>query len=441
MDSLRKKIAFGYAAIGALVLAMALTAFLELRVLEEKSMAAERIGEFFGLALEIRRFEKNYFLYGQDADLAENRAYVAQAGALLRDRHVLFEALADHAYLENLGSTLAAYGLLMEEYARSRDPKLEARIRPVGKEIVNAAEGLSRAQQATLQAAIARQQRLLIVAVVAVAILVAAVIALLRRSFNYVIRQLEIHQGQLVRAEKLAALGTLLSGVAHELNNPLSNISSSCEILAEEIDGDDRDYRRELLGQIDSETWRARRIVRSLLDYSRGREFRSETVLVAPLLEDTLRLIKGRIPTGVHVERHIRDELAVAGDRQRLQQILFNLIGNAAEAVGTAGEIVIAARRIAALEPCAAGALVFGRCGDGPAVEIEVRDNGQGIAPEVLPRIFDPFFTTKDVGQGMGLGLFIVFEIVEEHGGCIAVASEPGKGTAFFVRLPAGESP
>ncbi|HLP25147.1 MAG TPA: ATP-binding protein, partial [Acidobacteriota bacterium] len=72
---------------------------------------------------------------------------------------------------------------------------------------------------------------------------------------------------------------------------------------------------------------------------------------------------------------------------------------------------------------------------------IEVRDDGQGIAPEVLPRVFDPFFTTKDVGQGMGLGLFIVFEIIEEHAGCIAVRSEPGKGTTFLVRLPSGDPP
>jgi len=86
------------------------------------------------------------------------------------------------------------------------------------------------------------------------------------------------------------------------------------------------------------------------------------------------------------------------------------------------------------------GQLVFGQCtGHDEMAEIEVRDNGYGIAPEILPRIFDPFFTTKEVGKGLGLGLFIVFEIIEEHRGCIAVESEPGKGTAFFVRLPLGE--
>jgi signal transduction histidine kinase len=441
MNSLRRKVALGYAAIGALVVAVAVLAFAEVKLLEEKIMAGERVGEFFGVALEIRRFEKNYFLYRQDADLAENRRYVSQAQSLLREQAVLFESLAGPAQVARQGEVIGQYAALMEQYRDGDDNALlEVRIRQAGKEIVTAAEKLSRAQQAALQAGLDRQRQLLIAAVVAVALLVTAIIASLSRAFNYVIRQLELRQGQLVRSEKLAALGTLLSGVAHELNNPLSNISSSCEILAEEIEGGDGAFKRELLEQIDGETWRARRIVRSLLDYARGRDFRKEAVLVAPLIEDTLRLIKGRIAAGVHVERHVRDELAIVGDKQRLQQMLLNLIGNAVEAVGGTGEIAIAARRLdTGQAPAPAGALVFGQCGDGAVLEIEVRDSGHGIAPDVLPRIFDPFFTTKDVGQGMGLGLFVVFEIVEEHGGSIAVASEPGKGTAFFVRLPQGE--
>jgi len=264
----------------------------------------------------------------------------------------------------------------------------------------------------------------------------------LTQAFNHVMRELETRQGQLVRAEKLAALGTLLSGVAHELNNPLSNVSSSCEILAEEIEGADLAFKKELLGQIDAETWRARRIVRSLLDYARHRDFRSESFPLARLLDDTLHLVRGKMPAQVAVQCDIPEDLVVGGDRQRLQQVLFNLIDNAVAAVGGAGEIFIGARRIdPARDPCPSGALVFGQCGEsGTAIEIEVRDNGQGIPPQVLPRIFDPFFTTKEVGKGLGLGLFIVFEIVEEHGGCIAVASESGKGTAFIVRLPVKEN-
>jgi len=227
--------------------------------------------------------------------------------------------------------------------------------------------------------------------------------------------------------------------VAHELNNPLSNISTSCEILAEEVGADATAFKRELIGQIDAETWRARRIVRSLLDYARDREFQREVLQLAVLVADSLRLIKGQIPARVSIETTIPAGLTVSGDKQRLQQVLFNLVGNAVAALEGAGEVHITARSTD--QPLPADALLFGQ---NPrtrsAVEIEVRDNGHGIAAEILPRIFDPFFTTRDVGQGLGLGLFIVFEIVEEHGGCIAVRSAGGQGTRFLVRLPQQET-
>ncbi|MBI4756635.1 MAG: HAMP domain-containing protein [Betaproteobacteria bacterium] len=478
MNSLRQKITFGYAAIGAIVVALSVLSFLELRLLGEKIVAGERIGEFFGLTLEVRRFEKNYFLYHQATDLAENRAYLAEAATLLRDRLAPFEALEDPSRIARLREELTRYAALMEEYSRDADdPALEGRIRQSGKEIVTVAERLSRTERVMLQAMLDRHRQLLIASVVMVAVLVVVIGQLLSRrvsrplkeledsmeavaagrlaklemaahdreivsltqAFNRVLQDLEVRQGQLLRSEKLAALGTLLSGVAHELNNPLSNISSSCEILADEIDGHDIAFKKELLGQILDETWRARRIVRSLLDYARDREFRREDVALARLVDDTLRLVKGQIPAQVSVERRVPDDLVVSGDRPRLQQVLFNLLANAVEAVEGAGEIVISARRTR--EPCDCRALVFGQCtGQGEAVEIAVRDNGHGIAPDILPRIFDPFFTTRDVGKGLGLGLFIVFEIVEEHGGCIAVDSEPGRGTSFLIRIPAKDS-
>lgn len=477
MNSLRRKIALGYAAIGILVVAVSLLSFLELRLLEEKIVAGERVGEFFGLALEVRRFEKNYFLYHQETDLAETRAYVTQARALLQAHTGLFEALDEPARIARLAENLQQYAALIDGYAGSRrDARLESRIRQTGKEIVTVAEDLSRAERSALQALLDRHRQLLLGSVAVVAVLVVTIGQLLARrvsqplkllednmeavaagrlktlemaaddreiasltlAFNHVLRELELRQGQLVRSEKLAALGTLLSGVAHELNNPLSNISSSCEILAEEIAGHDLPLKKELLTQIDEETWRARRIVRTLLDYARHREFRRESIPLGRLLDDTLRLMKGLVPARVAIERSIPEDLVVAGDKQRLQQVLFNLLGNAVEAVAGAGEILVAARRIVpAQQPCPQGAMTFGRLAEADeAVEIEVRDNGHGIPPETLPRIFDPFFTTKEVGKGLGLGLFIVFEIVEEHGGQIAVASETGQGTAFFVRLP-----
>jgi signal transduction histidine kinase len=494
MNSLRQKLFFGYATIVALVVGLSAFSFIELRLLEEKIVAGERIGKFFDIALEIRRFEKNYFLYHQAADLAENRAYVTQASATLREHAAPFAAIGDPRQVIRLGDNLDRYAMLMNHYADTVDTggsdAAAGQIRKIGKEVLTVAEGWAKAERSALQALLDRHRQILLASVIMVGLLVIVIGHLLARrvlrplremeqrmeevasgrlaklemsseerefesltqAFNHVLRQLELRQGQLVHSEKLAALGTLLSGVAHELNNPLSNIATSTQILAEEVgagdtataagDDDNTAFQRELITQIDEETWRARRIVRSLLDYARHRDFQKETLALAQLIEETLRLIRGQIPARVKVTVDVAEALTTSGDRQRLQQALLNLIRNAVDAIDGAGEVRVAARRTR--DVCSEqrpGRLVVGQCAsEGDVVEIEIRDSGHGIAAEHLAKVFDPFFTTKEVGKGMGLGLFIVFEIIEEHGGCIAVESEPGRGTAFMLRLPAGES-
>jgi signal transduction histidine kinase len=242
----------------------------------------------------------------------------------------------------------------------------------------------------------------------------------------------------MVRSEKLASLGTMLSGVAHELNNPLSNISTSTQILAEELGQAEPDYQRELVEQIDSETDRARQIVRALLDFAPERAFRRESVPLQPLLQDTLRLFAGQVPDNVRIALEVPADITVDADRPRLQQVFLNLFRNAVEAMPAGGELTVRASNAA---PEAAlpgrrrqGGVIAGR----PLVEIEVRDTGSGIPADALPRIFDPFFSTKDVGKGTGLGLFVAHQIVSEHGGSIAAESPPGQGTRFTLRLPAG---
>ena len=462
-DSLRHKIVYGYGAVAVLVIGLSAFSLLEMRVLAEQISAGERIHRFLGVALEIRRFEKNYFLYHQPTDLAENRDYVAQARRML-DRDIgVFAAFEDPAHLRTLIAVLDDYERLMVSHAPdSNDVVLEARIRQAGKTIVTAAEDWSRAERTILQEQIDHHRRWLIAAIGSIVVLVFGAgqllawrltrplkaleqamdavadgrlakldmaapdreIAALTRAFNHVLEQLETRQRQLLRSEKLAALGTLLSGVAHELNNPLSNISTSCEILKEEVGTDSTVFSSELLEQIDTETWRARRIVRSLLDYARDHDFRRETIALASLVDDSLRLLKAQIPAQVDIVADVPETLSVSGDRQRLQQVVFNLLGNALDALEGAGEIRIMARRDATT----------------PFIAIEIHDNGHGIPADILPRIFDPFFTTKDVGHGLGLGLFIVFEIIEEHGGSISVTSDPETGTHFLIRLPAQEN-
>jgi signal transduction histidine kinase len=482
--SLRQKIVFGYGAVALLVVGLSAFSLLEMRLLAAQITSGERIHQFFGIALEIRRFEKNYFLYGQRADLEENRAYVIEARRMLSEHGAQFAAVASQQRIGALIIALEDYDRLISAHPPgSDDARREAAIRQAGKEISTAAEQWSHAERAILQTQLDRHRHWLLAAIGAVVLFVVVIgqmlawrvarplrelehnmaavaegrlakldlavedreIASLTSAFNHVLAQLETRQGQLVRSEKLAALGTLLSGAAHELNNPLSNISTSCEILAEEIaatkvGAGDTAFERELIGQIDAETWRARRIVRSLLDYARDRPFSREAVPLAPLVEDSLRLVRGQIPAQVSLDVAVPAELSLSGDKQRLQQAIFNLVGNALDALEGAGELHVLARP--ARGPYPPDTLVFGQVDDKrPQIEIEVGDNGHGIAAAILPRIFDPFFTTKDVGHGLGLGLFIVFEIVEEHGGSIAVKSTPGQGTTFLIRLPAQDTP
>lgn len=488
MSSLRKTVTLGYYALATLLVGVSLLAILELRLIGDRVMAGEHVTEFFGFALEIRRFEKNAFLYHQPADITEALAYAHRARRTLELHQSAFEAFTSTARLQSLQTALADYADQMQRYAgqvagppsESRN-ELERLIRVTGREIVAMAETMAQEERRFLRASLDRHRLLLLGSLALLVLLAVAIgqflsrrvtrplmrleegieavaegrmarldmasshreIVSLTQAFNHVMGELELRQRQLVRAEKLASLGTLLSGVAHELNNPLSNISSSCQILTEEADELDPDYRRELLGQIDEQTLRARHIVRTLLDYARDVPFRRQALPLAELIEETLRLVRGQVSSRVNIHLDLPAGLQLHGDKQRLQQAFINLIRNALEVMENRGTLHIRARQVQ--EHAWAGGdgphfLAFGRCrGQGEAVEIEIRDDGPGIAADILPRIFDPFFTTRDVGQGSGLGLFIVFEIIEEHGGCIAVESVPGRGTAFFIRLPAGE--
>ncbi len=485
MNSLRKKITFGYYGIGALIVGLALFAFVELRLIEGKVLAGGRISEFFDVSLEIRRFEKNYFLYHQTTDAVENEAYVTRAQRLLQYHFPDFSALTNAARITELQKLLADYGRLMAEYARSgpaQGEALENRIRKAGKEIVTLADEMARAERMRLQTSLAQHRFSLIVSIVALTLLVIVIGRMLSRmvarplkqmeesmeavanggrdqidipsndrelvsltnAFNHVLHESELRQTHLLRAEKLASLGTLLSGVAHELNNPLSNISTSCQILLEELESAEPEFKRELLTQIDEQTGRARNIVRSLLDFARDREFKRERLPLAELVTETLRFLKGQVPTNVAIVTDIPPDITIDGDKQRLQQVFLNLIKNAFEALDQDGEIVIrAVRRGPEQATDISGRFKFNtQCYAGDeVVEIEIRDSGHGIPQDVLPRIFDPFFTTKDVGKGSGLGLYIVYKIIEEHGGCIAAECTPGKGTAFHIRLPLHNAP
>ena len=236
---------------------------------------------------------------------------------------------------------------------------------------------------------------------------------------------------QLLVSARLAAVGELAAGIAHEINNPLafvrSNLSQLETIWKELAILPAQAEHAELLRDVDAlfeesieGVDRAAEIVRSVRSFAHAGSALRESTDLRPLLEDVLHVASGQLRSRVHVLREYDAELPrVICAPQQLRQVFLNLVINAAQAVDAGGTVLVATRR------------------DGDHVIVSVADDGCGIPPDLIDRIFDPFFTTKPVGVGTGLGLGIAHQIVTSHGGEIQVESTPGTGTIFRVRLPA----
>jgi signal transduction histidine kinase len=232
---------------------------------------------------------------------------------------------------------------------------------------------------------------------------------------------------QLLQAEKLAALGQTISGVAHELNNPLATILSWAERLSQRP-VDEKTKRG--LETILSESERAARIVRNLLTFARKRQSTRAMVDVNHVVRETLALrsYEQRITNITIVDALASGLPQVFADKHQVQQVLLNLIINAEHAMLTAN---------------GSGTLVVRSWHDveRESVVLEINDDGPGIAEDLQSKIFDPFFTTKEVGKGTGLGLTVAYAIVQEHGGRIRLASNKGAGASFYVELPVSGAP
>ncbi|HVM63112.1 MAG TPA: ATP-binding protein [Verrucomicrobiae bacterium] len=226
---------------------------------------------------------------------------------------------------------------------------------------------------------------------------------------------------QLRRAEKLSALGQLIAGVAHELNNPLAVVIGYAQVLAEKS-GLDAETRQDI-ERIHHESDRASRIVRDLLSFARPTEPQKKVVdmnrLVASVLETQEANLRA---ANVHLDQHLDDKVPTTmADPTQIEQVLVNLIGNAIHALGSRTN---------------SRTLTVRTEENGNYMRVIVADNGPGIPPDVLPKIFDPFFTTKPLGKGTGLGLTITNTIIQEHRGKILVENQPMGGAKFTVELP-----
>ncbi len=227
-------------------------------------------------------------------------------------------------------------------------------------------------------------------------------------------------QQSLMRSEKLATVGRLAAGVAHEIGNPLSAVLGYVELLEDGGIGPEEDA--DLLRRVDKELHRIDGIVRGLLDYSRAEAQGRALCSLTDLIESSVQLVEAQPRfRGIDLQRHIAPSLGLVEINEgRMQQVVVNLLLNAADAMGGAGTIHITARAIGTEH-----------------LELEVRDTGPGIAPDAIDHLFEPFFTTKPPGEGTGLGLAICHSIVESFEGRLEASNAPEGGAAFAIVLPA----
>jgi PAS domain S-box-containing protein len=236
--------------------------------------------------------------------------------------------------------------------------------------------------------------------------------------------RVEMH-ARLALTERMASLGTLAAGVAHEINNPLTYIMTNVTLAQEALrDGKTEHSLADLLREIDEGAQRIRRVVRDLQWFARPREDDVQDVEVASVIESSVSMVSNQIRHRAQLSIELSSTPRVRMNKARLGQVVVNLLTNAAHAIkeGNAAAHCVSVRTRTAT--------------NGDAV-IEVRDTGSGIAPDVRARMFEPFFTTKPVGFGMGLGLSIIHSIVTAAGGHIHVESLPDHGTTFTIQLPA----
>lgn len=239
---------------------------------------------------------------------------------------------------------------------------------------------------------------------------------------------------ELATSSRLAAVGTLAAGVAHEINNPLAYVRANLSLLLngnrppagaieEQHQRLDHTEIHEVLAESLEGVDHALAIVRDIKGFAHAGDRARQSAQPNDLLDDAVRLASTQMHDGIELDRQYENVPAISCAAQEITQVILNLIANACHALQGGGKITLATRT------------------EGDCLVVTVADDGSGINPHVLNKIFDPFFTTKMVGEGTGLGLSISYEIVRRHGGDLLVDSNPGKGTTFAVRLPYGRTP
>jgi signal transduction histidine kinase len=463
--SIRQKIFLAFAIFIGLSSLIWLRSYHSQNILNQKIQIIERKFDLFNTVLEARRYEKNYFLTFDRKNYDQTLYYVNRAEEILYD---ILSTYGKYTLAKNLDERLielkeykdALVKLLkMQEDGHSKPPEDFIQIiQKQGKIITDELEEITRQESKFTRDLVVESRMIHLIALIPVfilSVLVAlflmfnvdrplkaigdAIIKISRGDFqnipeihtgdefeslvtslNSMIKELNQRNKELMQAQKLASLGRLTSGVAHELNNPLNNISTSIQILLEELEDDDLEYKKELLFGAEKEVERSKEIVRSLLEFARERSHTLKQAYFKDLVTNAVKRVQSQIPENITLTVDVPDDIQGLFSVLGIERVLINLIINAVQAMKHGGNITIKSCKQESRS---------GFC-------FQVIDTGEGIPKEIISKIFDPFFTTKEVGTGTGLGLSIVYGIIDQHGGKIKVSSEEGKGTTFTCFLP-----
>jgi signal transduction histidine kinase len=420
---------------------------------------SEKISEFVENVLEMRRYEKNFFLYHHSEDLRSIESYLLKAKNIFTSCYPCFQSLTGSYNYKEVNQALEDYGALLKNITEKGISKIYfEELREKGRYLTGYAEWMNKLKEKQIKESLNELKNWIFFTLGIFLVLIFLYGLYLYHSLRRPIQKLEnyifqISQGKfcavppdfedremillveainkmlaeidkrteyLIQTERLATFGTLLFSLAHELNNPLNNIYTSCQILKEEIEEDNTEFKKNLLLEMEKEIERTQNIIRSILDYSKPSS--KEEIRLKSLLEETLYLLKGKLPRNVEIIFEIPEDFTIVTDPQQMKQVFINLFKNAFDAIGDReGKIQIRG------EKSSNYAILY------------FSDTGPGIPAKVLPHIFDPFFTTKEGKRGYGLGLFIVYNLIQNHGGSIEVESEVGKGTTFIIKIPEKE--
>ncbi|WP_319762589.1 HAMP domain-containing sensor histidine kinase [Maridesulfovibrio sp.] len=460
--NIRQKIIIGIIIFAICFGCLGLLSYMNTVQLENEVQLIERSDDLSSLILEIRRIEKNYLLYHDPALFTLGLDYLNRTEKLLQELMGAFRKKKIKGHGKRLEKNLVIYKKLLQEIARTADESLKQdnslsiKLREVGQNLVEHSKAISNFERDNILDINRTLRSNLFISMFGIAAVIMTLVGFfsshilkpLRQvqqatedisqgtfkaltiknshdeiqqvfaALNSMVEQLLKRRRQLVQAQKLSSIGTLASGIAHQLNNPLNNISTSCQILEERTKGKD-ELADKMMHNIMQETMRSRDIVKGLLEFSREREYSPGPIEIDKIVQSAVSLVSSQVPSNINLVLNLPENIFVFADRRKLQEAFINLLINAIQAIGTdQGQIEVSLSA------------------DKENTTINISDTGPGIPPETQERIFDPFFSTKEVGQGTGLGLYIVYGIIEKHQGNIRVRSNPGQGTKFLITLP-----